>query len=114
MEKEITAEVEAAPRIATYTGSHAQATMTFQADAAQMAAQGYFPVFQSWAPGRWRSEAFIVAVLLCFLIVGIPALIYMLIVPPDGVLTVTYGFRVDEKDPSSQWRCAGTKAAFRV
>ena len=104
MEKEVTAEVdEAAPQIGeqiivkTYTGSQAQAAMRFQADAAQMAAQGYFPVFQSWAPGRWRSEAFIVAVLLCFLIVGIPALIYMLIVPPDGVLTVTYGFRVNEK-----------------
>lgn len=104
MEKKITAETdEAASRIGeqiivqTYTGSQAEATMRFQADAARMAAQGYFPVFQSWAPGQWRSGAFIAALLLCFLIVGIPALIYMLIVAPDGVLTVTYGFRVDEK-----------------
>jgi hypothetical protein len=100
MAKETTAEAdEGATRIGeqiivkTYTGSQAEATMSFQADAARMAAQGYFPVFQSWAPGRWRPRAFIAAVLLCFLIVGIPALIYMLIVTPDGALTVTYGFR---------------------
>jgi hypothetical protein len=100
MAKKTTAEAdEEAPRIGeqitvkTYTGSQAEATMSFQADAARMAGQGYFPVFQSWAPGRWRSGAFIAAVLLSFLIVGIPALIYMLIVTPDGALTVTYGFR---------------------
>jgi len=104
MEKKITTEAgEATSRIGeqiivqTYTGSQAEATRRFQADAAQMAAQAYFPGFQSWAPGQWRSGAFIAALLLCFLIVGIPALIYMLIVAPDGVLTVTYGFRVDEK-----------------
>ena len=102
--KKITTEAgEATSRIGeqiivqTYTGSQAEATRRFQANAAQMAAQAYFPVFQSWAPGQWRSGAFIAALLLCFLIVGIPALMYMLIVAPDGVLTVTYGFRVDEK-----------------
>jgi hypothetical protein len=110
MEKKITAETdEAASRIGeqiivqTYTGSQAEATMRFQADAARMAAQGYFPVFQSWAPGQWRSGAFIAALLLCFLIVGIPALIYMLILAPDGVLTVTYGLgsaRPGISDPS--------------
>jgi hypothetical protein len=86
--------------VKTYTGSQAEATISFQADAARMAAQGYFPVFQSWAPGQWRPRAFIAALMLCFLIVGIPALIYMLIVTPDGSLTVTYGLRgasVDEK-----------------
>jgi hypothetical protein len=107
MEKKTTAEADEAARrigaqiiVKTYTGSQAEATMSFQADAAQMAIQGYFPVFQSWAPGQWRSAAFIAALLLCFLIVGIPALIYMLIVTPNGALTVTYGFRgapVDEK-----------------
>ena len=79
--------------VKTYMGSQAEATMSFQADAVRMAAQGYFPVFQSWVPGRWRPRAFIAAVLLCLLIVGIPALIYMLIVTPEGALTVTYGFR---------------------
>jgi hypothetical protein len=101
MDNKITADEadEAAPRIGeqiivkTYTGSQAEATKSFQADAVRMADQGYFPVFQSWAPGRWRSGAFIAALLLCFLVVGIPALIYMLIVTPNGALTVTYGFR---------------------
>src|SRR6266481_10193097 len=85
MNNKITADEadEAAPRIGeqiivkTYTGSQAEATKSFQADAVRMANQGYFPVFQSWAPGQWRSGAFIAALLLCFLIVGIPALIYM-------------------------------------
>jgi hypothetical protein len=74
----------------TYTGKEAEATINFQADAAVMAAQGYSPVFQSWAPGQWQSRTFITVLLLCFLIVGIPALVYMLIVTPDGALTVTY------------------------
>jgi hypothetical protein len=34
--------------VKTYTGREAEATMSFQADTALMAAQGYFPVFQSW------------------------------------------------------------------
>ena len=100
MEKKITAEAgEATSQIGeqiivqTYTGSQAEATKSFQVDAVRMAGQGYFPVFQSWTPGRWRSGVFITALLLCFLLVGIPALIYMLIVTPDGALTVTYGFK---------------------
>ena len=100
MAKKTTTEAdEGFPRIGeqiivkTYTGRQAEATMSLQADAARMAAQGYFPVFQSWTPGRWRPGAFIAAVLLSFLIVGIPALIYMLIWTPSGALTVTYGFR---------------------
>ena len=76
--------------VKTYTGREAEATMSFQADAALMAAQDYFPVFQSWVPGQWQPKAFITVLLLCFLIVGIPALVYMLIVRPDGELTVTY------------------------
>ena len=76
--------------VKTYTGKEAEATMNFQADAAVMAAQGYSPVFQSWAPGQWQSRSFIIVLLLCLLIVGIPALVYMLVVTPDGALTVTY------------------------
>ena len=64
----------------TYIGREAEATINFEADAAVMAAQGYSPVFQSWAPGQWQSRTFIAVLLLCFLIVGIPALVYMLIV----------------------------------
>jgi hypothetical protein len=76
--------------VKTYTGKEVEATMKFQADAAVMAVQGYSPVFQSWAPGQWQSRSFVTVLLLCFLIVGIPALVYMLVVTPDGALTVTY------------------------
>jgi Uncharacterised protein family UPF0547 len=55
-----------------------------------MAAHGYFPTSQSWAPGQWGAGAFFVALLLCFLLIGFLALIYMLIVRPEGTLTVTY------------------------
>jgi len=77
--------------VKTYTGREAEATMSFQADAALMAVRGYSPVFQSWAPGQWQFRALITVLLLSLLIVGIPALVYMLIVTPDGALTVTYG-----------------------
>ena len=64
MEKKTTAEAEAAAPIReqiivkTYTGSQAEATRSFQADEAQMAAQGYLPVFQSWAPGPVATRSF--------------------------------------------------------
>lgn len=35
-------------------------------------------------------EAFTVALLLCLLLIGILVFIYMLVVKPDGTLTVTY------------------------
>jgi len=107
IEKTTTTETdEAAPRVGaqfvieTYIGNQAAAATSFQADSTRMASLGYFPAFQSWEPGQWRTGAFIAALLLCFLIVGIPVLIYMLIVTPDGMLIVTYAFRgspVDEK-----------------
>ncbi len=66
----------------------------FQADAIQMAADGYFPTSQSWAPGQWSGGAFAVAILLIFFFgLGILILAYMLIVKPDGTLTVTYELR---------------------
>ena len=40
--------------VKTYTGKEAEATIGFRADAALMAARGYSPVFQSWAPGQWQ------------------------------------------------------------
>ena len=67
-----------------------QAAQLFQADAAQMAAAGYYPVSQSWAAGQWGCGAFVVALLLAFLLIGILIFIYLLVVKPDGTLTVTY------------------------
>jgi len=58
-----------------------------------MAAQGYFPASQSWAPGTWGCGAFLGALLLCVLLVGIVIFIFLLIVKPDGTLSVIYEFR---------------------
>lgn len=59
-----------------------------------MAAAGYVPVNQVWAPGQWSTGAFVIAVLLLFVFgLGILILAYMLIVKPAGTLTVTYEYR---------------------
>jgi hypothetical protein len=76
--------------VKTYRGTEAQATAAFQRDAPLMAQQGYYPVSQSWTPGEWGCGAFIAALLLCLLCVGIIIFFYLLIVKPAGTLTVTY------------------------
>jgi hypothetical protein len=86
--------------IKTYKGSQATAMAAFQADAARMAKSDYFPTSQSWAPGTYGCGAFLVALLLCVLLVGILIFIYMLIVTPDGTLTVTYEFRAVPDRPA--------------
>jgi len=79
--------------VKTYKGKQEDAMAAFKADSVNKAAHGYFPTSQSWAPGSYGCGAFIVALLLCFIIIGILAFIYMLIVKPDGVLSVTYELR---------------------
>jgi hypothetical protein len=79
--------------IKTYRGNQAQATAAFQTDSVKMAAQGYYPTSQTWAPGSYGCGAFLLALLLCFVLIGIVVFIYMLIVKPDGTLTVTYELR---------------------
>ena len=46
--------------------------------------------FQSWAPGSYSGSDFVLAILLCLLLVGFLIFIYMLSVKPQGTLTVTY------------------------
>lgn len=79
--------------VRTYKGSQSGAASSFQRDAAKLAEQGYFPISQSWAQGSWSCGAFIVALILCFVLVGILVFIYMLLVKPAGTLTVTYELR---------------------
>jgi hypothetical protein len=80
--------------VRTYKGSQAQAITSFQADSVIMAARGYFPTSQSWVPGEWGCGAFLVALLLCLIIIGVLIFVYMLLVKPDGTLTVIYERRV--------------------
>ena len=84
-------------RIRIYKGSQERAIALYHKDLELMAAQGYFPKSQSWAPGSYGFFDFLVALLLCFLIIGILIFVYMLIVKPDGVLTVTYELRLDSE-----------------
>lgn len=79
--------------VKTYSGNQQQAMIAFQSDAVKMAAKGYYPTTQIWAQGNYGCGAFLLALLLCFIFIGILAFIYMLIVKPDGVLSVTYELR---------------------
>ena len=65
-------------------------TEEFKRDAVKMAAQGYVPTSQSLAPGSYGCGMFILAAILCFVLVGILIFIYMLLVKPNGTLSVTY------------------------
>jgi hypothetical protein len=77
--------------VEAYKGKQAEATERFRARSVEMAAAGYRPTWQSWAPGEWAREAYVVATLLIFLFgMGIFFLGYLLIVEPEGTLTVTY------------------------
>ena len=75
-------------------GSQEQAIAAFQADSALMAAQDYYPMSQSWIPGSYSGELFILALILCIFVVGFFIFIYMLTVKPAGTLLVTYELRL--------------------
>ena len=52
---------------------------------------GYALVAQTWAPGQWGAGAFLLALLLIFAMgLGLLVLAYLVIVKPDGTLTVTF------------------------
>lgn len=76
--------------VRTYRGNQATAAAQFQHDAAQLAASGYTPTSQTWAAGSYGAGAFIVALLLCFFVIGFVVFLYLVIVKPPGTLTVTY------------------------
>jgi hypothetical protein len=79
--------------VRTYKGSQNAANRAYKRDSMRMAAKGYFPVAQSWAQGTYGFFSFLVALLLCLIAIGALVFIYMLIVKPEGTLTVTYEFR---------------------
>jgi uncharacterized membrane protein YeaQ/YmgE (transglycosylase-associated protein family) len=92
--------------IVTYRGSQEEATALFQRDAVQLAAKGYYPTSQSWAPGQWGALAFVVALLLCLILIGLIVFIYMLVVRPEGTLTVTYELRAAPAEEKTCPKCA--------
>lgn len=77
--------------VRTYRGSTQSAAWAFQRDAAAMASAGYSPVSQQYVPGSWGAGPFLLGVVaLLFFGLGILVLAYLLIVKPDGTLSVTY------------------------
>ena len=85
--------------VRTYRGSQASAARSMQSDARQLAQQGYEPVSQSWAGGQWGCGAFLLALILAIVLIGILIFLYLLIVKPDGTLTVTYAKREHPAPP---------------
>jgi hypothetical protein len=77
-------------QVKTYRGTQTSATNQFRRDAARMAANGLVPTSQTWAAGSYGCGSFVLAFLLCFILVGFLIFLYMLIVKPAGTLTVTY------------------------
>ena len=77
----------------SYRGKLPEATAAFQRDSVAMAEAGWYPASQSYVPGSWSGGAFVVALLLCIILIGILVFIYMIIVKPAGTLVVTYEYR---------------------
>ncbi len=106
--------------VRAYKGQRqADAVAPFQAEANGLAEAGYEPVSQSWADGQWGGPEVLIALLLCLVVVGVFILIAMLVVRPEGTLTVTYTrARSVSADASSDTkpcpRCAETVKAAAV
>ena len=80
--------------VRVYKGKQqSDANNAFGKDARDLAKQHYYPTTQSWAQGQWGCGAWLMALVLCVVLVGILVFIYMLIVKPAGTLTVTYEYR---------------------
>ncbi len=89
--------------IKIYQGDQKSAIAKFRFDAIEMAKKGYHPSSQVWAPGSYGCGAFIIALLLCIIFIGILIFIYMLIVKPAGTLTVTYQYQSQSIEKSSSY-----------
>ncbi len=76
--------------IREYKGKLTEATRLFQEDVPRMAASGYHPIAQQYQPGSWGCGAFLVAILLWVILIGVLIFLYMVIVKPAGSLVVTY------------------------
>ena len=79
--------------VKTYKGRQDAARKQFLKDSQKLAKKGYFPVSEHWQEGAWGTGNFILALLLCLLLIGLLIFIYMLIVKPAGELTVTYALQ---------------------
>jgi hypothetical protein len=100
--------------VMTYTRSQVKAAKAYQVDATNMADHGYVTISQSWSPGEWGGLDFFIALLLCFILIGILVYIYMIVVTPDGTLTVTYELRTVSEEKTCPKCAERIKAAAIV
>ena len=84
--------------IKTYRGDENSARKAFENDSLIMQEKGYYPISQNYTPGSWGCGSFLIALLLVAILIGIIVFIYMLIVKPDGTLSVTYELREKEQE----------------
>jgi len=100
--------------IEEYKGNEAKARELFLKDADKKAKKDYYPISENYTPGKYGAGAFILALLLCFILIGILVFIYMIIVKPAGTLTVTYEHKEIAEEITCP-KCAETiKAAATV
>ena len=92
--------------IVAYREAKKKRQRSSKVDAIELAAKGYYPTSQSWAPGQWGVLAFVVALLLCLILIGLFVFIYMLVVRPEGMLTVTYQLRAATAEEKTCPQCA--------
>ena len=78
--------------------SEAAARAFAAAEAARMEAEGYEVVGATWTPGAWPVGAWVGGAILSLWLIGIPILIYLVVVKPMGTLTVSRRLRGPE-DP---------------
>ena len=98
-----------APQIVkTYSGRVNEATSKFREDEPRMAASNYYPISSQYQAGEYGCGSFVLALLLCFILIGIIVFIYMLIVKPPGTLTVVYEYR-EVKKPVDDAETSETK-----
>lgn len=89
-----------------YRGRQQAATTEYMEDAEKMAQKGYKPTNQVWTPGLYGFGSFVIALLLCFIVIGFIVFIYMLIVKPAGALTVTYSLMSQNESIKTCPKCA--------
>ncbi|TPH18492.1 hypothetical protein [Litorilituus lipolyticus] len=108
-EKEKKRKEQARKKVITksYIGKQDKANSLFQADSVKMAENNYYPTTQNWSQGQYGCGSFLIALALCFVFIGILIFIYMLIVKPDGTLSVTYELK-ETSDTKTCIKCAET------
>ena len=73
-----------------HRGSAGNTSAAAAAESAYLAPHGYVVTSHGYDQGQWGCGAFLVALALCVLLIGLLVFLYLIIVKPDGTLTVTY------------------------